>query len=286
MKTILITGCDSGIGKFFVDTYSANQDVRIIATVEKMQSINHWQNNANVIALPLDITNKNQLGDFQKKLVEFNYKISTLILNAGVSNWGPLLSIDEIELESVINVNLIGTLSVLRRTLPHLSQDGKVILLGSTSRLLTIPFMGIYPIVKNCLHQVADRLRLEQEITYPSSAIQYTMIDPGSISTEIWQKARKIKFHTQTNENILIHNIGIKFLEQEYRNASHPSTIANLLIKIIQKKKIARVYYAGSGATIIRILALLPPFLRELFFKLSFRFELKKLQADRIKYVS
>ncbi len=270
MKTLLVTGCGTGFGKSIVDKLSHDENLQIIATVKDEISLNLWPHKKNVQVVKMDITSKADLKSFEQFIQTKKINFDAVLLNAGISNWGPLLDIDETKLEDVINVNLIGTLAVLRRVMPHLAMKAKVLCVGSTSRLTTVPFMGIYPITKAALHMVMDRVRAESSLLIPKQKIQFAMIDPGSVVTEIWELAREVKFSTTTDENKFVRALGLKVIDEEIKKSPGPEVMADLVLKLINKKKLARCYYVGQGVLLLRLLSFLPNAVSENLLKLLF----------------
>jgi short-subunit dehydrogenase len=280
MKTIFITGVDSGIGRCFVDTFATTQQYKIIATVKHKENLILWRNNPWVEVLHVDITNSNDLSFVSARLSANNQTVDVLINNAGISIWGPFLELDDDSVENVIQVNLLGTRKVIKTLLPFISKDGKIINIGSTSALVTVPFMGIYPLSKLAVKAMGDSLRREFSLSVDYKNIQITTVEPGSIATPMWERARTIHFSLESSSSKVINALGQKMIDTELELSPGPFVAAKLFHKLIVAKKLSRTYLVGRSTTLMFFLSLLPHYAMDCFFKILFRLEMKKLSTQ------
>ena len=109
MRTIVITGASSGIGKATAEVFlDAGWKVGLIARrADRLESMANWHDNA--VALPADVTDADAMEAAVASFVKQAGRLDVLFNNAGM--FGPAGPIDEIPLdgfEQVLNVNIRG----------------------------------------------------------------------------------------------------------------------------------------------------------------------------------
>ncbi|MBW2469976.1 MAG: SDR family NAD(P)-dependent oxidoreductase, partial [Deltaproteobacteria bacterium] len=109
-----------------------------------------------------------------------------LINNAGIFVGGPLEFVPIDRLRRQMEINLIGHIAVSQVFLPLLRQtQGRIINIGSIAGIFASPLMGPYCASKFAMEAVSDVMRRELR---PWN-IKVILLEPGIISTKIWQKA-------------------------------------------------------------------------------------------------
>ena len=177
MKTILITGVNSGIGLYLAQ-YLAHRGFRIIGTLRNLDSFpNPLADlpNTTLVQMSLDHDGDIQIGFDQIKALCPENGLYALINNAGMVVAGPST---EISLEDFRLIQLC---------LPALKKYGKgarIIHVSSVSGKFGSPFLGPYVASKFAGEGLHDSLRRELW----SLDIHVIKWVPGSIRTPIWKK--------------------------------------------------------------------------------------------------
>ncbi len=84
-------------------------------------------------------------------------------------------------------VNVFGQVAVTRALLPALrAARGRIVLVSSIGGRVAVPFNGPYAASKHAIEALGDALRGELH----SSNIHVSLVEPGSVKTPIWSKAR------------------------------------------------------------------------------------------------
>jgi NADP-dependent 3-hydroxy acid dehydrogenase YdfG len=172
----IVTGGSSGIGKaityaLFNDNYSViNADV---ASPEEIvdSPINH---------IPCDITDPADVEKLSLAVQKLKAP-DVLVLNAGQGIHEKLSEGDPEKWAQIINLNIMGTLRVLRAILP-LMHEGNVIFISSVSSKHPHPYGGIYSATKSAIETIAETLRLEEQ-----HRINVTVISPGIVDTPFFE---------------------------------------------------------------------------------------------------
>lgn len=110
-----------------------------------------------------------------------------LINNAGISVGGPLEFVPLERLRNQLEVNVIGHIAVSQAFIPLLRKSqGRIVNVGSIAGILASPLQGPYCASKYAMEAVSDVLRRELK----PWKIQVSLLEPGPIATDIWQKAK------------------------------------------------------------------------------------------------
>ena len=106
MKTILITGVASGIGKETCKYFLEN-NYKVIG-LDIKESFKH----DNLVSFIVDITNKEKLLEIKDYLFEKNIKLDAIVNIAGIHKMASLVESDYESLKKLIDINLLGTILV------------------------------------------------------------------------------------------------------------------------------------------------------------------------------
>lgn len=180
-KTVLITGAASGIGLATAQLLHQNNfNVVIIdqdKPIERIQNIDYYQ---------CDISDAKQLTQLIEQITQ-KHIITHVFSNAGIHLSATLEETSIDQLNQVIDVNLKGTLFLLRAILPHLRQNhfGRIILNASEQALVGKPNSVVYGATKAAIAQIAKSITIDHA---PENIIA-NAICPGTIDTPLYQQA-------------------------------------------------------------------------------------------------
>jgi NAD(P)-dependent dehydrogenase (short-subunit alcohol dehydrogenase family) len=190
-----------------------------------------------------------------------------LLANAGISVNAPLELLALAELRRQLEVNVIGQLAVVQAFLPLLRRDrGRIVLTGSVSGFLAMPFVGAYCMSKHALEAMADALRME---LLPWE-IQVSLLQPGQVRTAIWEKGRRdaaalLAADPAPLRELYGERIGaaLRLAERAERSGTSPEAIADVVVHAFTSRRPRARYLAGGYARTQRILAMIPDRLRD-----------------------
>lgn len=171
MKTVVITGGASGLGKALANNYSAQGWQVIIADINQqagndvIESINNHGGNALFcycdIGKPEDFKT---LADFTRQT---SGKCHLLINNAGVASAGTLMESDENEWQRLINLDLMSCVRGSKAFIPLLkssaskSNPTSIVNIASLAGIAQMPGMITYNVVKAGVIALSESLRSE-----------------------------------------------------------------------------------------------------------------------------
>src|SRR5271170_8252064 len=144
-KTILITGCSSGIGKAAAKLF-ASKSWNVIATLRAPDKETELTNSNNVLLARLDVQDRNSISRAIETGITRFGKIDALINNAGFSLSGVFEGIPREKIQEQFEVNVFGVMEVTRALLPHFrkNKNGLIINVSSRAGLVGLPLLTLY----------------------------------------------------------------------------------------------------------------------------------------------
>jgi short-subunit dehydrogenase len=114
--------------------------------------------------------------------------IDLLVVNAGVLHYGPFAEQELADAESMVQVNVLGTMYTVKAALPHMlgGGGGHIVVLSSAAGLRSFPWGAVYGGTKAFDRGFAEALRHE----LAGSGISVTTVYPGEFGTTILQHQR------------------------------------------------------------------------------------------------
>ena len=251
MQAVVITGVSTGIG-FATANLFVKQGVKVFGSVRNAADGERVQKELGSLFTPLlfDVTDDEKIqlaADFTRQALA-GQRLWGLINNAGIAIVGALLNMPLSELQRQLDVNLFGQLKVIRAFAPLLGTDatmhgepGRIINISSVAGKRGIPFLGAYSISKHGLEALSEVLRRELSIY----GIDVIIVGPGTITTNIWDKARKADLPPEIIHSIYLESARAMqnyMLEESEKNAMPAEEVAKLLLTILQAKNPAVRY--------------------------------------------
>ncbi|WP_426291689.1 SDR family oxidoreductase [Dyadobacter endophyticus] len=186
-KVVWITGASSGIGEALAMAF-AKEGAKLVLTARRREELERVKQltalpNANVLVLPLDVTQFDQAGPAAAQVVAHFGRIDIMVHNAGVSQRSYIDDTDLEVYQSLMNVNFFSTVALTKAVLPYMiaQQSGHFIVMSSVAGKIGTIMRSGYNAAKHALHGFYDSLRAEG---YQHN-IKVTTICPGYIRTNI-----------------------------------------------------------------------------------------------------
>jgi len=179
-RTILITGCSSGIGLCVAQGLKA-RGWRVFATVRKGEDVTRLQQ-AGLEALQLDLDDSTSIQSaVDTVLARTGGTLDALFNNGAYGQPGAVEDLSREVLRAQFETNLFGTHELTRRVIPVMREQGhgRIIQNSSVLGLVSLPFRGAYNASKYALEGLTDTLRLELH----GSGIQISLIEPGPVTS-------------------------------------------------------------------------------------------------------
>ena len=177
-KTILITGCSSGIG------YSTAVELKkrghyVIATARKVEDVNRLKNEGFTV-IHLDLADSQSIHKAVSDTLELTGGYCDALFNNGAFGQpGAVEDLSRDVLRYQFESNLFGTHELTNLLIPVMRKQGhgRIIYNSSILGLVAMRYRGAYNASKFALEGLADTLRLELHGTN----IHISLIEPGPI---------------------------------------------------------------------------------------------------------
>lgn len=185
-KTVLITGCSTGIG-YCVAKGLHERGYRVFATVRQQQDVTRLQNEG-LNSLLLDLDDSTSIHDCVNEILnQTDARIDVLFNNAAYGQPGAIEDLTRDVLRAQLETNLLGTLELTNLIIPVMRKHGygRIIQNSSVLGLVSLPYRGAYNTSKYALEGLTDTLRLELKNT----GIHVSLIEPGPIESAFRKNA-------------------------------------------------------------------------------------------------
>ncbi len=188
VRTILITGTSSGIGRHAALTFDGLGH-RVFAGVRRTADGDALKAEASsrLTPLQLDVTDAQSLRAAHALVTQAlnGAPLHGLVNNAGMNIGGVLEFLEPKKLRELFEVNVFGVLAVTQQFLPLLRESrGRVVNISSAAATLPTHFGGAYSASKIALEALTHGLRRELR----PWGIFASVVRPGATDSAIWQK--------------------------------------------------------------------------------------------------
>jgi 3-hydroxy acid dehydrogenase/malonic semialdehyde reductase len=186
-KIVFISGASGGIGKACAE-YFAKDGANLIICSRNMEKLNDFRDflinsyGVNVLAIELDVKNREKVVETIENLDENWKNIDILINNAGLAKGLEKLYEGNLDdFEDMIDTNIKGLLYLTRQIVPlMIERKGHVINIGSTAGIIAYPNGTVYCATKAAVKFISDGLRMD----LVDKEIKVTNIQPGMVETD------------------------------------------------------------------------------------------------------
>ena len=190
-RTALVTGANQGLGKAIAHAFvlaganvflCARDESKLVEVQIELQ--NFCKTGQRVEAIRADVSKRDDVDHLVSAALTAFPQIHILVNNAGV--YGPKGPIDDVDWDEwvqAIEVNLFGSILVVRALLPHFRTQGygKVIQLSGGGATAPLPFISAYAASKAGIVRFMETLAEEVKIL----GIDVNSIAPGALNTRL-----------------------------------------------------------------------------------------------------
>lgn len=187
----IITGASAGIGRE-VARQLAQQGARLVLAARNPALLAEAAEScralgATALAIPTDVSDKNQCRRLIDSAVAEFGRVDTLINNAGISMHARFDELHDIEaVERITAINYFGSVYCTWYALPHLKKTrGRIVAVSSLTGRHGVPTRTLYAATKHAMAGFFDSLRIELK----QDGVSVTVIYPGFVDTLIAQRA-------------------------------------------------------------------------------------------------
>ena len=188
-KTILITGCSSGIGAALAREFG-KRGHRVYATARRAEALAALEAEG-IRGLELDVNDDSSIARALDTVSREAGCLDLLVNNAGFSQVGAVIDLTREDLRRQYETNVIAPMAVTGQAVPLLraavAKSGSAVVanVGSIVGLFTTPFAAAYCSSKAAVHSLTDALRME----LAPFGIHVVSIQPGGVRSSFGEHA-------------------------------------------------------------------------------------------------
>ncbi|MGY4531022.1 NAD(P)-dependent dehydrogenase (short-subunit alcohol dehydrogenase family) [Pseudomonas sp. TE3786] len=255
-KTVLITGCSSGIGRALAEAFQA-AGYRVWASARQAADLAALSA-AGFNAVALDVNDSVAVAQLAERLSAEIGGLDVLINNAGYGAMGPLLDGGREALQRQFDTNVFALLDVTHALFPLLRRNrGVVVNIGSVSGVLVTPFAAAYCASKAAVHALSNGLRME----LAPFGVRVVEVQPGAIASSFGANA------TREAEQLIAEDSpwwpireGIRARARASQDNPTPaSEVAADILAAVQRAAPPRLLRLGNGSRALPLMAALLP---------------------------
>ncbi|KOC94380.1 SDR family oxidoreductase [Winslowiella iniecta] len=241
-KSILITGCSSGIGLVAAQDLQ-RRGYQVFAACRKADDVARM-NQLGFTGIELDLDDAHSVEHAAQQVTELSgNQLYALFNNGGYGVYGALHTLSRQQLEQQFSTNFFGLHQLTILLLPALLANGggRIINTSSVLGLLSTPRRGAYAASKYALEAWSDALRMELHGT----GVRVSLIEPGPIHTRFTDNVNQ----TQQDRPVKNPSIAARFtlppeailtklhhaLESKHPKLRYPVTLVAHAMTIIRR---------------------------------------------------
>jgi NAD(P)-dependent dehydrogenase (short-subunit alcohol dehydrogenase family) len=236
-KVWFITGASRGFGRDITEAVLASGD-KVVATVRSGAGTlaAEFGNNPDLFVTSLDVTNEQEAKVAAQLAIDRWGQIDVLVNNAG---YGILAGVEEATSEEVrqnYEVNVFGTLNVIRAVLPYMrrQRSGHVINVSSVGGLAGYVGWGVYGSTKFAIEGLTEALA--QEVA--PLGIHATVVAPGFFRTNFLDQSSLVRTKNEIADYADTVGAMRSFAsEVNYKQPGDPKKLAQAFIRLAAAEK-------------------------------------------------
>jgi NAD(P)-dependent dehydrogenase (short-subunit alcohol dehydrogenase family) len=185
-RTILITGCSSGIGLDAARTLAA-RGWHVLATCRAEADCARLRAEG-LASFALDLADEASVAaGAAEALARTGGRIDALFNNGAFAVSGAVEDLPRAALRAIFETNLFGQIDLTNRIIPAMRAQGhgRIVMNSSVLGFIAMPYRGAYTATKFALEGITDTLRREMGPT----GIRVVLIEPGPIATPFRRKS-------------------------------------------------------------------------------------------------
>jgi short-subunit dehydrogenase len=262
-KSILITGCSSGIG-YSAAVILKQRGYRVFATARKAADVEKLKAQG-FESIQLDVNDASSIKNAVIEILQMTGgTLDALFNNSGFMQTGAIEDLTSEMERAQFDTNVFGPMELIRQVLPVMRQQGhgRIIQNSSILGFITMPYYGAYNASKFALEGFSNTLRQELYGTQ----IHVSIINPGPIKTQLRDNAFQVYEQTVSRYyNIHFQKIYKQceqtyFLRKDKKDFSQdPEAVVKKLIHALESHRPRAHYYVGFPAKFLALIRRILP---------------------------
>lgn len=214
MRTCMITGASSGIGKAIAYAFAKNGDNLVITGRRKDLLLDIQRDieenfHVRVLVAAFDVTDRVAVEQSCQEILNQLGTVDVLVNNAGLAlGLDAFQDYDTTDMMTMVDTNIKGLLLVTRQLLPAMVAENKghIITIGSTAGIYAYAGAAVYAATKSAVKVLSDGIRIDTI----ANNIKVTTLQPGIVETDFSQ----VRFHGDRERAAAVYR-GIEALQAD-----------------------------------------------------------------------
>ncbi|MEU1081717.1 oxidoreductase [Streptomyces sp. NPDC005908] len=246
-RTFLITGVSTGLGRAFArEALAAGH--RVVGTVRQAHQMAEFTNLApgRAVGMLLDVTDEHAVDTVVQRIEEETGPIDVLVSNAGYGLEGTVEESSLADLRRQFDVNVFGTVAVVKAVLPHMRRrrSGHIVTLSSMAGLTALPGVAFYGASKFAVEGFSASLA--QEVA--PFGIHVTSLALGSFRTD-WAGRSMVRVpRTISDYDTVFDPIRAARRDKDGKQVGDPERAAKALMTVLEAEDPPVHLLLGSDA--------------------------------------
>ena len=181
-KTWFISGASSGLGRLLTEKLLARGD-RIVATLRREGVLDDLlaEHGNRLFVLKLDVTDTDAVRTAVTRVFEKMGRIDVVVSNAGYGLFGAAEEVTDAQIDRQIATNLVGSIQLIRASLPHLRRQGggRIVQVSSEGGQIAYPNFSVYHAAKWGIEGFVESVAKE----VAPFGIDFLIVEPGPTIT-------------------------------------------------------------------------------------------------------
>lgn len=255
-KTVLITGCSTGIGKT-VAVYFQAMGWNVAATMRNPENETELIELENLKCIRLDVQDEDSIEKAIAETMSTFGAIDVVVNNAGYGTIGPFEAASNEQIYRQFDTNVFGVMNVTRAILPYFREkrQGTIINIASLGGRMTFPLYSLYHASKWAIEGFSESLQFEVR---PFN-IRIKIIEPGSTRTDFFGRSQEVIVKKGLVAYDSYVNTVVPNLQKSGANAPEPDGVAATVYRAASDNSWKLRYQAGSGAALFMFLRRILP---------------------------
>ena len=184
-KKIWITGASSGIGKSVAEKF-ANEGWKVAVSARRKELLDELAKNPNIVSFPLDVTNRNQINEVFKNILDNFGELDICLFSSGTYEPKDEQNIDPDKIKNVINVNFIGVIDCVKSVERYFKdkKSGHISIVSSIAGYRGLPNSSGYGPSKAALTNFSESIYFD----FKKFGVRVSIVSPGFIKTPLTDK--------------------------------------------------------------------------------------------------
>jgi hypothetical protein len=166
LRTALVTGASSGIGRELVRQLVRDRQMTVLATarrLDRLESLAEELPPGGVSILAGDLADPDFRAQLWRRAEAFSEGLDLLVNNAAFGHYTEFADEEPARIERMIQVNLIALMDLTRRAARHMRQrgSGQILQISSVLGSIGLPYSATYVATKHAVDGLVKSLRYE-----------------------------------------------------------------------------------------------------------------------------